>query len=50
METFIASLIYIHAFFGGIGLLTGLSILFIKKGTKTHRILGKFFSYGMLIP
>ena len=49
MDNFIKYLIYTHAFFGGIGLVTGISILFIKKGTALHKTLGKIFSIGMLI-
>jgi len=48
MESFITFLIYTHAFFGGIGLITGLTIVFIPKGTKKHVFLGKTFSLGML--
>ncbi len=49
MQQIITYSIYVHAFFGGLGLLTGLTILFIKKGTLLHKKLGKIFSVGMLI-
>lgn len=49
METVIKTLIYIHAFFGGIGLLAGTAILFAKKGNQLHTKMGKIFSIGMLI-
>jgi len=49
MEELIKILIYIHAFFGGIGLLTGLGILILKKGNALHKKLGKIFSYSMII-
>jgi uncharacterized membrane protein len=48
MEQFIRILIYIHAFFGGIALLTGLVSILVKKGNKTHRKTGIFFYYSML--
>ena len=49
MEQIIQILIYIHAFFGGIGLITGIAIIAIKKGNLNHRRLGKFFSWSMII-
>lgn len=49
MENFIKIIIYIHAFFGGIGLLAGTFLMFSKKGNQLHRQLGKIFSVGMLI-
>ncbi|MBE0393761.1 hypothetical protein [Flavobacterium sp. PL002] len=48
MEQTIKILIYIHAFFGGIGLITGVGSIISKKGTNTHQKLGKLFSVGML--
>lgn len=49
MEQTIKIFIYIHAFFGGISLLSGfLSVLF-TKGSKNHKRTGKLFSYGMII-
>ncbi len=49
MEQIIKIFIYIHAFFGGIALLSGLlSILFIK-GSPNHKKSGKVFSYGMVV-
>ena len=49
MENSIKIFIYIHAFFGGIGLLFGfLSAIFVK-GSPNHKKAGKVFSYGMVI-
>jgi uncharacterized membrane protein len=49
MELTIKILIYIHAFFGGIGLITGLLSIMVRKGKLHHRRYGKIFSYSMLI-
>lgn len=49
MEHLIKILIYIHAFFGGIGLITGIISAIASKGLKTHRLTGKLFSISMLI-
>ena len=48
MEYTIKILIYIHAFFGGIGLITGIGSIIVKKGHKLHRRMGKLFSIGMI--
>ncbi len=48
MESAIQIAIYIHAFFGGIGLVTGLGSVFVQKGSKLHTNMGKLFSVGML--
>lgn len=48
MEPAIKILIYIHAFFGGIGLITGIGSIVVKKGGKLHKIMGKLFSIGMI--
>jgi uncharacterized membrane protein len=48
METIIKILIYIHAFFGGIGLMTGIGSILVKKGSALHKKMGKLFSIGML--
>ena len=48
MEQTIKILIYIHAFFGGIGLLTGIGSIFVKKGGLLHKRMGKLFSIGMI--
>jgi uncharacterized membrane protein len=47
MEQYIKIAVYIHALCGGIGLLCGFAIMIAKKGTKLHKRLGKWFSYGM---
>lgn len=49
MENLIKIIIYVHAFFGGIGLIAGTAIMFSKKGNLLHKKLGKIFSVGMLI-
>lgn len=49
MEETIKVLIYIHAFFGGIGLITGIGSIAVKKGGLNHKRLGKIFSYSMVI-
>ena len=49
METAIRTAIYIHAFFGGIGLLSGTLSLVTKKGGKVHKQSGKWFVIGMLV-
>ena len=48
MEDIIKILIYIHAFFGGIGLITGIGSIIVKKGSLLHKRLGKLFSIGMI--
>lgn len=48
MELTITILIYIHAFFGGIGLITGIGSIIVKKGQKLHKKMGKLFSIGMI--
>ena len=48
MEHTIKIFILIHAFFGGVGLLSGLGSILVKKGSKPHKIMGKLFSLGML--
>jgi len=48
MESTIKIFIYIHAFFGGLGLITGLGSVLVKKGSKPHKQMGKLFSIGML--
>lgn len=47
MESTIKTLIYIHAFLGGLGLITGIVSIFVKKGGINHRKAGKIFSYAM---
>lgn len=48
MEETIQILIYIHAFFGGLGLLAGIASIVAKKGSGPHKKMGKLFSLGML--
>lgn len=47
MEQTITIFIYIHAFFGGLGLITGIGSAIVKKGSAIHKRLGKLFSVGM---
>ncbi len=49
MEKIISIAIYVHAFFGGIGLIAGTVSFLVKKGSKTHILAGKWFSVGMII-
>ncbi|AXT49362.1 hypothetical protein D1818_00455 [Aquimarina sp. BL5] len=49
MEKVALTLIYIHAFFGGIGLLSGLVSIVGKKGRFYHRKAGIVFSISMFI-
>jgi len=49
MEETIKILIYIHAFFGGVGLITGIGSVIVKKGSLAHKRMGKLFSIGMII-
>ena len=49
MEQVIKIFIYIHAFFGGIALLSGLASILFIKGSANHKKSGKVFSYGMVI-
>ncbi len=49
MEQTIKTLIYIHAFFGGIGLITGMISVIVKKGGIIHKKAGKLFAYSMII-
>lgn len=49
MESVIKIFIYIHAFFGGIGLIAGLASILLKKGIELHKKAGKIFSVSMII-
>ncbi|MBM6500357.1 hypothetical protein [Flavobacterium macrobrachii] len=49
METIFTILLIIHIIAGSIGLLTGTINIIKKKGDKTHKSVGKFFFYSMLI-
>ena len=48
MEKTIEILIYVHIFFGGIGLAAGIGSIMAKKGSTLHKNMGKFFSVGMM--
>ncbi|MCI9845640.1 hypothetical protein [Flavobacterium pectinovorum] len=49
METVIRIFIYIHAFFGGIGLVAGMASILLKKGNVLHQKAGKIFSVSMIV-
>jgi uncharacterized membrane protein len=49
MEPIYQILLFIHVVAGFTGLLSGLLNMIMKKGGKTHRIVGKFFVAGMMI-
>ena len=49
MEKAIQILIYIHATFGGIALLTGLISIIAKKGKPIHKKFGLVFFYSMIL-
>lgn len=49
METIFTILLLIHIVSGSIGLITGTINLIRKKGDKSHKSMGLFFLYGMLI-
>jgi uncharacterized membrane protein len=48
-EKIITNLIYVHALFGGIALLSGFISLVAKKGKNIHKKSGKLFYYCMLL-
>ncbi|OWW24309.1 hypothetical protein B4Q04_15790 [Zobellia sp. OII3] len=48
MEQTITFFIYLHAFLGGIGLVSGIGSTIAKKGSPLHQKLGKLFSIGMI--
>ncbi len=47
MEPLTRILIYIHAFAGGIGLITGFWAMAVGKGQKVHKSVGKIFSWSL---
>tara|TARA_R110002074_G_scaffold86875_1_gene191727 strand:+ start:389 stop:1048 length:660 start_codon:yes stop_codon:yes gene_type:complete len=49
MESTIKIFIYIHAFFGGLGLITGIGSIIVRKGNLNHKRLGKWFTWSMII-
>jgi len=49
MENTIKIFIYIHAFFGELGLITGIGSIVVRKGNLNHRRLGKWFTWSMII-
>lgn len=49
MENTIKIFIYIHAFFGGLGLITGIGSIVVRKGNLNHKRFGKWFTWSMII-
>lgn len=49
MEGYINILVYVHAIFGGLALLSGLVSIIAKKGGQTHKRFGLIFYYTMII-
>ncbi|CAM3997613.1 MULTISPECIES: hypothetical protein [Flavobacterium] len=49
MEQVVKIFIYIHAFFGGISLITGIASILLKKGNSQHKKTGKLFTFAMLV-
>lgn len=49
MESFIKILIYVHAFFGSLGLISGVLSVLVRKGGNRHKLWGKLFSGSMII-
>lgn len=49
MESAFKILLIIHIIAGSIGLFTGTINIIRKKGDNPHRLVGKFFFYGMII-
>lgn len=49
METFINTLLIIHASLGGVSLIAGSISMMTKKGSKNHKQSGKVFSIALLI-
>ena len=48
LEQLIDYAIYVHAFFGGLGLITGIGSMIVKKGSPLHKKMGKVFSISMV--
>ncbi len=48
MNTWITYAIYAHAFLGGVGLITGIGSIIVKKGGRLHKKMGKLFSVGII--
>ncbi|MEO9893735.1 hypothetical protein [Aurantibacter sp.] len=49
MELLITIIIYLHAFLGGLGLITGVGSMAVTKGGKKHKKMGKIFSLSMVL-
>jgi hypothetical protein len=48
-ENFFNILLFLHIVGGSIGLLCGILVFILKKGTQSHGNLGKLFIFGMLL-
>lgn len=49
MEEVIQILIFNHAFFGGLGLISGIISVIVKKGSSIHKRVGLLFSFSMAV-
>ena len=49
MESIIKIVIYVHAFFGSLGLLAGFASVIFIKGSPKHKLSGNIFSYSMIL-
>lgn len=49
LEQLIDYAIYAHAFFGGLGLISGIGSMIVKKGSPLHKKMGKVFSISMVV-
>jgi uncharacterized membrane protein len=49
MQNYFSIFLVIHIIAGSVGLISGTLNLVLKKGGKTHRIIGQFFTYGMIV-
>lgn len=48
LEQLITYAVYVHAFLGGLGLITGIGSMIVTKGSPLHKKMGKLFSFGMI--
>jgi len=48
MDLLFRILLVLHIVFGSLGLIVGTGIMFLRKGDRRHRMLGKLFTTGMV--
>jgi uncharacterized membrane protein len=48
MEEFIQNIIRLHALLGGLGLISGIWAMAVKKGQSQHKLAGRIFSWTMV--